>query len=96
MNCEESSLNLEDYTLEQINDFAIRYLKARNTQIRYYKSDHGKEKYREGARRWYRNNKEKCLAKRKEQYKNKLLAEGKIVRKRAGRPRKNEKILIKG
>ena len=38
MNCEESSLNLEDYTLGQIKEFALKFLKSRNKQIKYYKS----------------------------------------------------------
>ena len=90
MNCEESSLNLEDYTLGQIKEFALKFLKSRNKQIKYYKSETGKQKYRECAKRYYYKHREKCLAKRKKQYREKLLAEGKVPQGRRGRPSKKK------
>ena len=90
MNCEESSLNLEDYTLGDIKEFALKFLKSRNKQIKYYHSEAGKQKYRECAKRYYYKHREECLAKRKEKYRLKLLAEGKVPQERPGRPSKKK------
>ena len=83
------SLDLKDYSDDDIKNYALKFLKAKNTSIEYYNSDKGKEKYREGSRKYYRNHRDKCLETAKKRYADKLKKEGKIVQNRRGRPKKN-------
>ena len=84
------SLNLEDYTNEQINNYALKFIKSKNNAIDYYNSEKGKEKYRSGSRRYYRNNRDKCLKIAKERHAKKVIAMGKKPQNRRGRPCKNK------
>ena len=82
------SENLDDYTLGEIKKFALKQIKSTNKGIDYYKSEHGKAKYREGSKRYYWNHREKCLERAKINHKKKVLASGKVPQKRRGRPSK--------
>ena len=68
------SLELDKYSEEEIKAYALKYLHSKNSAIDYYNSEKGKERYRAGSRKYYHNNREKCL---------------KHVQPRRGRPRKN-------
>ena len=82
------SLDLKDYTEEQIRTYALKFIKSKNTAIDYYNSEKGKEKYREGSKRYYRNNREKCCEYAKKRHADKVRQSGKEPQKRRGRPSK--------
>jgi len=85
------SESLDKYNETQIREFAVKYLKYKNKQIKYYLSEKGKNKYREASRKFYWNNRDKCRKASRLAYKKKLAKLGKTVRPTRGRPRKNEK-----
>ena len=82
------SLELNNYTEEEINSFALKFINSKNSAIDYYHSEKGKERYRAGSRKYYHNNREKCLKIAKDRYAKMLKKQGKIVQPRRGRPRK--------
>ena len=88
---EKLSENIEDYDINEIKDFAKKYIKSRNVQIKYYESENGKEKYRACARRYYHNNRERCCNNAKERYRKKIEKTGRKVNPKRGRPNKGLK-----
>ena len=82
------SIEIDNYTDEQIKSYALKYIHSKNSAIDYYNSDKGKERYRAGSRRYYHNNRDKCLKIAKDRYAKRLEKMGKKVQPRRGRPRK--------
>ena len=82
------SVNLEDYTFEEVKQLALKQIKATNQQTTYYKSERGKQKMREASKRYYWKHREACLEKARKNHTNKVIASGKIPQKRRGRPSK--------
>ena len=80
--------NLDDYTLGEIKKFALNHIKSTNQQYNYYKSERGRAAYRESSKRYYYNNREKCLERAKKNHKKKLIANGKVPQEKRGRPKK--------
>jgi len=80
--------NLDDYDEETIREYALKHIKQINRGINYYMSDRGKQKYREGAKKYYYKHREKCLERAKESHRKKVIASGKVPQKRRGRPKK--------
>lgn len=85
------SESLDEYNENQIREFAVKFLKNKNKQIKYYLSEKGKNTYRKASKRFYYNNLEKCRTASRIAYKKKLAKLGKKVRPTRGRPKKNEK-----